>query len=303
MRQGNEIPVAYGRAEVLEPGLRRVLAPNPSPMTLHGTNSYLLGEGDVAVIDPGPSDPTHLAALLAALAPGERVSHIFVTHAHLDHSPLARPLAEATGAPVLAFGDARAGRSATMTRLAAQGALAGGEGVDAGFVPDIELADGEEITGNGWTLRTLHTPGHFGNHLSFLWNGAAFCGDHVMGWASSLISPPDGDMGAYMASLERLAASGAERLHSGHGDPIPDAPARIAELVRHRRDREAAIRAALEAGPADATSLASRIYTDTPAALIPAATRNVFAHLIDMMEKSIVEPDAPLAPDARFALR
>ncbi|MCU9848625.1 MBL fold metallo-hydrolase [Defluviimonas sp. WL0024] len=302
MKEESRIPPRPGRVLLLEPGLRTVLAPNPSPMTLHGTNSYILGEGEVAVIDPGPADPAHLAALLGALAPGERVSHIFVTHAHLDHSPLARPLAEATGAPVLAFGDARAGRSALMERLAAGGGLAGGEGVDAGFAPDIRLRDGETVEGAGWTLRAVYTPGHMGNHLSFAWQDTVFCGDHVMGWASSLVSPPDGDMGAYMASLARLAATGARRLYSGHGDPIPDAQARIAALAAHRREREAAILGALSRGPADAASLAAMIYTDTPAPLMRAAARNVFAHLLDLMEKKIAEPELYSGIDAHFRL-
>lgn len=300
MSDGGGIRARPGKVQRLAPGLRVVLAPNPSPMTLHGTNSYILGEGRVAVIDPGPADPGHLAALLAALAPGETVRHILVTHAHLDHSPLARPLAEATGAPVLGFGDATAGRSAQMERLAAAGGIEGGEGVDAGFVPDIALADGAEIAGAGFRLTALHTPGHFGNHLSFCWEDAIFCGDHVMGWASSLVSPPDGDMGAYMASLARLAGRGAARLYSGHGDPVDDAAGRIAELAAHRRAREAAIRAALCEGPAGAADLARRIYTDTPPALIRAASRNVLAHLLDLTERKLAEPVGALSAQARF---
>ncbi len=295
-----EIRPLPGRPQWLAPGLRVVLAPNPSAMTLHGTNSYILGAGEVAVIDPGPDLPEHLAAILAALAPGERISHILVTHAHLDHSPLARRLAAATGAPVLAFGPAGAGRSATMERFAAHGRAGGGEGVDTGFAPDVALADGDVVEGAGWSLRALHTPGHFGNHLSFVWQDSVFCGDHVMGWASSLISPPDGDMGAYMASLDRLAGLGARRLHSGHGDVVADPAGRIAELAAHRRAREAAIRAALRDGAADARTLARRIYTDTPAALMPAATRNVLAHLVDLAERSLAVPEGPLGADSRF---
>ncbi|WP_413875492.1 MBL fold metallo-hydrolase [Albidovulum sp.] len=289
-----------GEVQAVAPGLRVVLAPNPSVMTLHGTNSYILGEGRVAVIDPGPDDPAHLAALLAALRPGERIGQILVTHAHLDHSPLARPLARLTGAPVLAFGPATAGRSATMERLAALGAIAGGEGVDAGFAPDIRLADGEIVEGAGWRVRALHTPGHFGNHLSFVWEDAVFAGDHVMGWATSLISPPDGDMGAYMASLDRLAALGAARLYSGHGDPVVDPSARIADLAAHRRAREATILAALGCGPADAPTLACAIYTETPAALMPAAARNVLAHLIDLAERSLARAEGPITALSRF---
>lgn len=300
MTDVSEIRPRPGAAQRLAAGLRVVLAPNPSPMTLHGTNSYILGEGRVAVIDPGPADPRHLAALLGALSPGETVSHIFVTHAHLDHSPLARPLAGATGAPILAFGDARAGRSAEMDRIAAQGGLEGGEGVDAGFVPDEALAHGDEVAGEGWTVRALHTPGHFGNHLSFQSEDAVFCGDHVMGWSSSLVSPPDGDMGAYMASLDLLAGLGARLLYSGHGDPIADPAGRIPELVDHRRARESAICAALADGPANADDLARRIYTDTPEALLRAASRNVLAHLLDLTKRNLAKPEGELNALARF---
>lgn len=303
MRKTEEIRPLPGLVQELAPGLRVVLAPNPSPMTLHGTNCYILGAGEVAVIDPGPDRAAHLAALGAALQPGERISHILVTHAHIDHSPAARPLAEATGAPVMAFGGATAGRSAVMERLARAGGIDGGEGVDAAFRPDVTLADGDVVEGRGWVLRALHTPGHFGNHLSFQWGDAIFCGDHVMGWASSLVSPPDGDMGAYMASLDRLAALAPARLYSGHGDPVADPARRITDLAAHRRGREAAIRAALAEGPADAQALTRRIYTDTPAALMPAATRNVFAHLIDMMERKLAATEGALHTGSRFHAR
>lgn len=291
-----------GTLLTIEPGLRRVLAPNPSAMTFHGTNTYLVGEGRVAVIDPGPALPAHLDAILAALGRGERVAWILVSHAHLDHSPLARPLAERTGAPVLAFGDAGAGRSPVMARLAAAG-LSGGEGVDEGFAPDVALADGARIEGEGWSLRAIHTPGHFGNHLSFAWEDRIFTGDHVMGWASSLVSPPDGDMGAYMASLGRLAAEGARVFHPGHGAAIEDPAARLAALAAHRRAREAAILAALDREGQDPAALTARIYTDTPPALLPAAARNVLAHLIDLAERNLAEAEGPPGPANRFARR
>lgn len=298
-------PVA-GAVQMPEPGLRIVLAPNPSPMTLHGTNTFLLGEGAVAVIDPGPADAGHLAAILGALGPGERVSHIFVTHAHLDHSPLAPVLAARTGAPVVAFGDARAGRSATMARLAAEGLLGGGEGVDAGFRPDETLDDGAEVAGAGWRLRALHTPGHFGNHLCFAarlgGRPVIFTGDHVMGWSTSIVSPPDGDMGAFLRSLDRLAAEPAERLYPAHGAPVDDPARRIADLRSHRRAREAQILGALAEGAATPASLTRRIYRDTPAALLPAAERNVLAHLIDLAERSRVAPEGQIAPDAQFRI-
>jgi len=284
-------------------GLRRVLAPNPSPMTLHGTNTYILGEGRVALIDPGPALPAHLAAILAALAPGERISHIFVTHAHLDHSGLARPLAEATGAPVLAFGDVRSGRSARMAARAMAGLAPGGEGVDAAFAPDVRLAHGDRVDAGGWALEALHTPGHFGNHLSFVWAGGTFSGDHVMGWASTLISPPDGDLADYMRSLDRLAAVRAARLFPGHGAPIENPAARIAELSRHRHARSAQILAEIAAGPRSISELVARLYADTPPALHPAARRNVLAHLIDLEDNKIVSVEAGSSSEPRYRRR
>lgn len=268
-----------GRCLRLAPGLRRVLAPNPSAFTGPGTNSYLIGEGRVALIDPGPADPAHLAALLAALAPGEVVEAILVTHAHHDHSALAPALAAQVSAPILAFGTALDGRSPA---LAALPDLGGGEGLDMGFRPDIRLADGEAVTGPDWSLRVLHTPGHLGNHISLIWDDAMFSGDMAMGWATSIVSPPDGDMTAYMASLARMSAQGARILYPGHGAEVQDAAGRLAELARHRRSREAQILAALAPGPARVETVTARVYTDLPTALLPAAHRNVLAHLLDL---------------------
>lgn len=287
------------KIETLEPGLRRILAPNPSPMTEAGTNTYLLGEDAVAVIDPGPDDPDHLEAILAAVR-GAVVSHILVTHAHRDHSALARRLAKRTGAPVLAYGDARAGRSAAMQ---AWGGLGGGEGTDLDFAPDLAIEDGGEVRGTGWKITALWTPGHFGNHMTFLWNGAAFTGDLVMGWASSLVSPPDGDLTDFMASCARLRALGPRRLYPGHGAPV-DAPAeRIDWLLAHRRGREAQILDRLAEGPSDAEGLARRIYAETPPELLPAATRNVLAHLVDLHGRGIVGAEGAPAATSRFGLR
>ncbi|MDD9729495.1 MBL fold metallo-hydrolase [Mameliella sp. AT18] len=289
-----------GIAETLAPGLRRVLAPNPSPMTFRGTNTYLLGTGGIAVIDPGPDDPTHLQALLDALTPGQEITHILVTHAHLDHSPLARDLSRRTGAPVLGFGPAQAGRSAIMRKLADEGLVGGGEGVDSGFVPDIVLADGDTVAGDGWTVEALHTPGHMANHLSFAWGDVLFSGDLVMGWATSLVSPPDGDLAAFMTSLERLQERPWSLFHAGHGAPVTAPAERLESLLTHRRGRETAILEALTQTPATARDLAERIYTDVPPALLPAATRNVLAHLIDLTSKSRVAPVGDLSAEAVF---
>ena len=295
-----ERPLA-GVMAALEPGLRRIIAPNPSPMTYWGTNTFVLGEGDVAVIDPGPADRGHMDAILSELARGERVTQILVTHAHLDHSPLAEPLSEATGAPVIAFGDAFAGRSAVMQDLVARGLTSGGEGVDTRFTPDICVADGEVFQAGGCDVEAIWTPGHFANHLSFAAQDVVFTGDHVLGWASSMVSPPDGDLTAFMASCAKLAARQDKVYYPAHGARITDPAARMAWLIAHRQSREAEILAALADGkPTTITALTRKIYTDTPVALIPAAERNVFAHLIDLSVREIVAANPKLEAHAEF---
>lgn len=288
--------------EELAPALRRLRAPNPSPMTHTGTNTYLVGETELAVIDPGPDDPAHLAALLAAIGDA-RVTHILVTHAHLDHSALAPALARATGAPVLGFGPPEAGRSPRMQALAAAGHAGGGEGLDRGFRPDATLADGEVVAGAGWRLAALHTPGHFAGHLSYLHGDTLFSGDLAMGWASTLVSPPDGDVTQYMASLERLQRLPLARLLPGHGAPVEDPAARLAWLHAHRTARRDALLAALGPEPRGIPDLTAELYADTPPRLRPAAERNVFAHLIDLVDRNHVEARPGLTPDAAYARR
>lgn len=280
--------------------LRHVRAANPSAMTGSGTNTWLLGQGQVAVIDPGPDDAAHLAALLGTLAPGEEIAAILVTHAHLDHSALVPRLAAATGAPVYAFGRADEGRSALMQRLAAQGLRGGGEGIDTAFAPDHRLTDGQVLTLGNVEIEAIHTPGHMGGHLAFACDGQLFSGDHAMGWATTLVSPPDGDMGAYMASLEQLAARVWHQMLPGHGPAVDGVAQRLAELADHRRTREAQIRTALAQAPGTATELARRLYTDTPPALLPAAARNVLAHLIDLTARNLATPEGEITAQTRF---
>ena len=280
-----------------EPAKVRVIrADNPSPLTGPGTNSFLIGTEEVAVIDPGPDDPAHVAAILEA-AEG-RISHILVTHPHLDHSAAVPRLAAATGAPVMAFSTAEAGRSPPMQRLAEAGAVGGGEGADAAFRPDVTLADGDVLRGAGWEITAVHTPGHMGSHLSFRLGDAVLCGDLVMGWATTLISPPDGDLVDYLRSLERLALLAPRVLYPAHGDPVTDPLPRLAELAAHRRARTAQILAALDAAPGTAEALAARIYTEIPAALLPAATRNVLAHLVALGDLGAVVPEGGLTAGA-----
>jgi hydroxyacylglutathione hydrolase len=284
----------------LAPGLVRLRAANPSALTGSGTNTYILGTTELAVIDPGPDLDSHLAAILAVS--GQRpITRILVTHAHLDHSALAGRLSRHSGAEVLAFGTARDGIS---PRMAALGPRLGqtGEGLDLAFTPDRHLADGDHVTGPDWTLQVLHTPGHLGGHICLALGDILFSGDHVMGWSSTIVSPPEGDMGHYMASLDRLGMTGWSRLLPGHGDPVEDPATRIAELAAHRRLREAQILMALEAGPATPAELTERIYHDTAPALWPAARRNILAHLIDLQARSQVSATPGIGPDARFRL-
>ena len=295
----NNFNPSAGIAEVLETGLRRILAPNPSPMTWRGTNTYIVGHGRVAVIDPGPEIPAHFNAIMAATH-GHAIEAILVTHSHTDHSPLARTLADATGAPVFAYGDSMAGRSQVMKDLVARGMSGGGEGIDASFKPDHCLKDGETVSGPDWSLRALWTPGHIGNHLCFEWQDALFTGDHVMGWASSLVSPPDGDLTQFMASCARLASRKDRIYYPGHGAPVSDPADRIGWLISHREMREAQILAAMDTSPATVQSLTATIYTDIPAALIPAAERNVLAHLLDLVARKVITADQPLPTNAQF---
>jgi glyoxylase-like metal-dependent hydrolase (beta-lactamase superfamily II) len=300
MQAPDDFDPPVGQPEELHPGLRRILAPNPSPMTYRGTNTYLLGECDIAVIDPGPASEAHLGAILDSLAPGQRISHIIVTHTHVDHSPLAAPLAARTGATIYAYGGPEAGRSAVMTDLAAQGLTGGGEGIDTTFRPDVEVADGETINGDGWQLEVIHTPGHLGNHIALAWQNICFTADHVMGWASSLVSPPDGDLTDFMTACHRLRARDWSVFHAGHGAPITSPAERLDWLIAHRQTREAQILSALEEEDGTARHLAERIYTDTPAALLPAAERNVFAHLVDLTGKNKAAPIGPLSVSSVF---
>lgn len=278
-----------GSAEPLAEGLAVVTAPNASAMTFTGTRSYLLGDREVAVIDPGPDDPAHLAALRKALA-GRRVSHVLVTHSHVDHSALAR----AFDAPVLAFGPSGAGMSPVMRGL---GRLRGGEGVDAGFAPDVRLEDGARLRGDGWEIEAVHTPGHMSNHMCFAFAGGVFSGDHVMAWSTTLVSPPDGDLTQFMASLRRLQARADRRYYPGHG-PVLEAPQAMLEWqIAHRLQREAQI---LEALPGDVSALTSRIYKGLDSRLLPMAARNVLAHLIDLSQRGKVRCDGPIRLGGHF---
>ncbi len=283
-----------------DPPLRSLTANNPSPLTGQGTNTYLVGATDIAIIDPGPDLDSHLDAILAAIGPGQRISHVIVTHAHRDHSALAPRLSALTGAPILAFGPALAGRSPMMAALAPH-LPASGEGLDLAFHPTETLEEGSCIVGPDWQLAALHTPGHLGGHLCLGLGQTLFSGDHVMGWASSIVAPPDGDMADYMASLHRLQGESWRRFLPGHGAPVEDPGTRLAALIAHRQSREASILAELAPGPDHIAPLTRRIYRDIPPAMLPAAERNVLAHLIDLAARNLISATPALHPAALFS--
>ena len=288
----------YGIAVAVAPGVRRVTAPNPGPFTFRGTNSYIVGSGHVAVIDPGPDDDAHLAALLAATE-GESVSHILVTHTHRDHSSLVPRLQAATGARTVAGGPHRLARplvAGEANRLDAGG--------DTAFVPDMTLADEGFIECGGWRLTAVATPGHAANHLAFALAGSGllFSGDHVMGWSTTVVAPPDGAMADYMASLDRLLARDEQRYLPGHGGPVDDAHAYLRALKSHRRMREAAILDCLAKGAGTIPELVAAIYRDTDPRLHGAAALSVLAHLEDLVARGKAVSDGPPRIDSRFAL-
>jgi len=291
-----------GQAMELAPGVRRIIAPNASPMTFWGTNTYLLGQDELMVLDPGPDDPAHLSAILKA-AKGAKISHVVVTHSHLDHSPLAQKLSRKVDASIYAFGDSSVGKTEVMTALEATGLSGGGEGVDRSFAPDQLVAHGEMIKNADVALRALHTPGHMGNHISLEWEDVVFTGDLVMGWASTMVSPPDGDLGDFLASCGLLRSLNARRFFPGHGDPIEDPNGRIDWLVEHRNDRTQQIMNALSSEALDIQTITSKIYTDAPKGLLAAAARNVFAHLIHLESHGKVKAIPALHPDATYGLK
>lgn len=269
----------YGRIERIAPGIRRVLAHNPGPFTHEGTGTYVVGDGEVAVIDPGPDDPAHLAALLTGLA-DERISAIFVTHTHRDHSPLARALRAETGARVMG-----------CAPLVLDG---GGPRADAGFdptyAPDHVMADGERWAGEGWTIAAVATPGHTSNHLCFAYEErkALFTGDHVMGWATTVVSPPDGDMAAYLASLEKLLLRDDAVYYPTHGKAVT-APHRLVRgMIAHRRQRERQILDSIAAGRGVIPAIVQRLYGGIDPRLHGAAGQSVLAHLIDLEQRGLV---------------
>lgn len=290
-----EIEFEYGRVDQVSPLIRRVIANNPGPFTYTGTGVYIVGKGEVAVIDPGPDLAEHFDALKAALA-GERITHVLVTHGHSDHAPLARPLAEWAGAKTFAKHQGIATASDET-----------GEG-GAQFVPDVEIADGDLISGPGWTLEVIETPGHTANHICFglREENACFSGDHIMGWSTTVVTPPDGDMGHYMESLEKIRRRGFETLWPTHGEAVRGkdfVETFITEYAAHRRAREAAILGQLQAGQTRIPDMVSVLYTDVDKRLHPAAAMSVLGHMIDLVRRGVVTTaDADPTVRSRFEI-
>jgi glyoxylase-like metal-dependent hydrolase (beta-lactamase superfamily II) len=279
-----QLDFAYGRCDPVSPLIRRVIANNPGPFTFLGTGTYIVGRGEVAVIDPGPDDPAHLEAILAATQ-GERVTHIAITHHHSDHSPLAGPLKARTGATIYGCAVAHLAEDDTGVKMEA--------GHDKAFKPDISLCGGGQIFGPGWTLEAIPTPGHTSNHLCYALpeENACFTGDHIMGWSTTVIAPPDGDMTDYLASLETIRARGFATLWPTHGPPIREVDAFLAAYLEHRQERIDQILGALESGPARISDLVPRLYADVDAKLWPAASRSMLAAMIHLVREGKLTAD------------
>ena len=284
----------YGRCDQVSPLVRRVIANNPGPFTFTGTGTYIIGSGEsVAVIDPGPDMPEHLAAILAATT-GETISHILITHHHADHSPLARPLAQATGAVI--YGCASPGADADL-----------GVKLEAGhdnFVPDISVCGGGTIAGKDWTFEAVATPGHTSNHICYALaqENALFSGDHIMGWSTTVVTPPDGDMAAYLNSLGVIQNQNYQVIWPTHGPPIREVRAFIDAYREHRIDRERQIMGQLAAGEKKIKDFVPKMYVGVDARLYPAAAHSVFAHVIQLVKAGRVTTTGEPRLDSEYRL-
>lgn len=290
-----EFDFEYGRCDQLSPLVRRVVAQNPGPFTYTGTGVYIIGTDDVAVIDPGPVQDDHIAALDKALA-GQRVTHVFVTHHHLDHSPLAHPLAQKHGAKVYGFGPQNIAPTGGEVRLEA--------GDDVGFQPDIQVEDEQVFSGSNWSVRALHTPGHTSNHVCYALEeeNTLFSGDHVMAWSTSVISPPDGHMGDYLRELARIRDKQYDRLWPTHGPAVENPSLFIQAYIDHRLQREEQILVQLRAGLSNIRDMVAVMYTDVDKRLHPAAAHSVLAHMIHLVETGKVVAEGELDLQARYSL-
>jgi len=293
-----EFEPRHGEAVRLSPLVARVTANNPGPFTFHGTNTYLIGDDQVMVVDPGPDDPVHVEALIKAID-GRPVSHILVTHTHNDHSPASRPLRERTGAPILAEGPHRPARPLNIGEINPLDASS-----DSDFEPDVVLTEGTTISSGGVTIDVVVTPGHTANHACFALREekTLFTGDHVMGWSTSIVAPPDGAMADYMASLEKLRLRADETYLPAHGGAITEPQEFLAGLVAHRLEREAAIVERLSAGDRTIPAMVEVIYRDVDRRLHGAAGLSVLAHIEDLVARGIVGTEADPAINSSYWL-
>lgn len=301
-----EEDVEYGTCKRLSPLVRRVVCNNPGPFTYTGTTSFIVGNGVVAVIDPGPDNPDHLDAVCAALDPGEIVSHILVTHTHRDHSPLAKALKERTGATICGWagGPPEPGGIDRSAAVDDADFVEMEEAVERDFSPDIPLTHRDVVNGPDWTLEAVHTPGHIHNHLCFhlAEEKTLFTGDHIMGWSTSVIVPPDGNMADYMSSLELLFSYDLELLRPTHGPAVPEPHNFIRAYVAHRLNREAQILGQLEEGTSRIRDMVPVLYADTDKRLHPAAAMSVLAHLEGLVRSGRVRCEGPIKLTADFEL-
>ncbi len=265
----------------------RILSPNPSPMTYTGTNTYVVDNGEIAVIDPGPKIQEHFDNILEVIG-GKPIKYIFLTHSHIDHSPLAADLSIKYNTPIYGYGPSDAGLSKTMLKLISDGYESSSEGIDHDFYPDYLIKDGEYFELNETSITAIHTPGHMGNHLCFQYDRVLFSGDHIMGWATSMVSPPYGDLTQFMSSCHLLKDKNISLILPGHGEQVDNPKERIEYLISHRLERERQIKSTLQHHSLNALEITEIVYIDIDKSLIPAATRNVFAHLLDLNERGLV---------------
>lgn len=286
---------AYGVPQQVSPLVRRVVADNAGPFTYKGTGVYIIGKGEVALIDPGPDTSAHLDVLMRALE-GQRLSHIFVTHCHMDHSPAAHPLAERTGAKVYASAVPITPSDCDSVRLEA--------GDDLGFRPHVAVSDGDRFAGPGWTIEAVATPGHTAHHIAYalLEENALFSGDHIMGWSTTIIGPPDGDMTAYLRSLEKVRDRNFTTLWPTHGPPVRDVRPFIDAYLSHRLEREAQVLAQLGKGRRLIKDMVAEMYADVDKRLHPAACHSVLAHIIRLVELGRVRCEGPPCVDNEYWL-
>ncbi len=292
-----EFDYEYGRVQELSPKIRRIIAENPGPFTFTGTGTYIIGRGNVAVIDPGPLDEAHLQNIHSALA-GERITHILITHTHMDHSPAAGPLKEATGATTYGFGPHGSGISNQDVTTETGG--------DREFDPDIRVSDGDIIEGDGWTMECVYTPGHTSNHICYALKEEKilFTGDHVMGWSTSIVGPPDGNMTRYIASLEKLLERDDEGYWPTHGPKITNPKDFVRAYIQHRVERENQIKDCLNQGIDRIKKMVPVMYDDIDERLIPAAAISVYAQIERMIDLGVVGSDDPSPHvDSRYFLK